>query len=40
MMVEEDKQVKNELLAELRERGEKIKGMGERESVARQRRRR
>jgi len=40
MMVEEDKQIKNKLLAELREHGEKIKGMGGRESVARQRRRR
>ncbi len=37
MMVEEDKQIKNKLLAELRERGEKIKEMGGRESVARRR---
>ena len=36
MMAEEDKQMKNKLLAELRECGEKIKEMGGRESVARQ----
>ena len=29
MMVEEDKQIKNKLLAELRERGENIKERGE-----------
>ncbi len=36
-MLEEDKQIKNKLLAKLRERGEKIKEMGRRKSVARQR---
>jgi len=38
-MVEEDKQVKDKLLAGLRERSEKIKEMGDRESVERQKKR-
>ena len=38
-MVEEDRRIKDELLAELRERSEKIEGMGGKEGVEKQRRR-
>ncbi len=36
MMVEEDKQIKAELLANLQERRERVKQMGRRENVERQ----
>ena len=39
MMVEEDKQIKAELLANLQERRERVKQMGRRENVERQKKR-